>query len=781
MLERNSLNFPRENVSGDDTRLLRGAGRFSDDHAHPGQCHAAFVRSPHAHARIERIDSSAAGAFPGVVGIVTAADLDALGVGNVSVPQIVASRDGSKLVVPHRPALASDRVMHVGQPVALVVAQTLREAEDAALAIDIGYSPLPAVVDAGDALQPDAPQLWPQAPGNLAVDFVAPSAAPEHDTQIDDAFSRAAFRASVDLVHRRLAHAPMEPRAATALFDAGSDTYVLHAGSQGAGALSAQLAAVLGVPPGRIRIETDDVGGSFGLKTHAYPEYAALLAAARLFARPVHWVATRSESFTSDNQGRDHRAVAELALAEDGRFLALRSRSIVALGAFVTAAGAHIACNNFTRCLPGMYDVPLVSAEVKCVFTNTLPVGPYRGAGRPEANYLLERLVDAAAAATGIDRVELRRRNLIRPEVMPVRTAVGNVYDSGDFANVLDAALETGGYAGFPARRARSAAKGKRRGIGISCFLEHAGGSPVEGAALHFPEPGRLIAEIGVHATGQQHAAVFARLVASRLGLRPADVEVRSGRSISGIRGGPTVASRSAMAAGGALAQAADALMTKALRLGARALDVTETEVVWEAPCIVTRDGARRIHLLDLAEEAHGRASRGEWPEDLGVRADIEITQSYPNGCHVAEVEIDPETGAVDVVGYTAIDDCGVVLDEHLAEGQVIGGVAQGLGQALLERIVYDESGQLLTGSFMDYAMPRASDMPPIRSAFHPVPCRTNVLGVKGVGEAGTTAAIAAIMNAIADAIPGEAGRNLQMPATPETVWRACRAASSGA
>ncbi|MFK8250840.1 xanthine dehydrogenase family protein molybdopterin-binding subunit [Ancylobacter terrae] len=780
MLERNTLHRPCENAR-DDTRLLRGAGRFSDDDAHSAHVHAVFVRSPHAHAHIERIDVSAARECAGIVGIVTAADLDTLGVGNVSVPQIVTGRDGAKLVVPHRPALAADRVMHLGQPVALVVAQTLRDAEEAALAIEIEYSPLRAVVDATQALEPEAPQLWPQAPGNLAVDFVAPPPSSDRDQQVEDAFARAAFRVNVELVHQRLAHAPMEPRAATALFDADSGTYVLKAGSQGAGALSGQLAAVLGVPPARMRIETDDVGGSFGLKTHAYPEYAALLAAARLFAKPVHWVATRSESFISDNQGRDHRCVAELALAEDGRFLALRSRSIVALGAFVTAAGAHIACNNFTRCLPGMYDLPLVSAEVKCVFTNTLPTGPYRGAGRPEANYLLERLVDAAAAASGIDPVDLRRRNLIRPEAMPVRTAIGNVYDSGDFANLLDAALEASAYAEFPARRARSVAKGKRRGIGISCFLEHAGGSPAESAALHFPEPGRLVAEIGVHATGQQHAGVFAQLVASRLGLRQEDVEVRSGRSTSGIRGGPTVASRSAMAAGGALAQAADVLIAKALRLGAQVLDVADVGVAWEAPCIVTRDGARRIHLLDLADEAQRRARRGEWPEDLAVRADIEVTQSYPNGCHVAEVEVDPETGAVEVVGYTAIDDCGVVLDEHLAEGQVIGGVAQGLGQALLERIVYDDSGQILTGSFMDYAMPRASDMPPIRSAFHPVPCRTNALGVKGVGEAGTTAAIAAIMNAIADAIPGEAGRNLQMPATPETVWRACRTVSHAA
>ncbi|MDF2998625.1 MAG: hypothetical protein K0R27_4262 [Xanthobacteraceae bacterium] len=761
--------------SPDDDRLVRGAGCFSDDLVLPGRLHACFVRSPHAHARILAVDAEAARGLDGVVAILTAADLETLRIGNVSVPQIITGRGGAKLIVPFRPALATDRVMHVGQPVALVLATSLRAAEEGALAVEAEYDPLPAVADALAALAPDAPQLWPEAPGNLAVDYIAPSADPALAQQVEEAFAQAAHWVRIELVHQRVAHAPIEPRTVTALFEPMGETYVLHAGSQGAGTLSAQLAAVLGVAPAKIRVETHDVGGSFGMKTHGYPEYAALLAAARLSGRPVHWVSTRSEAFMSDNQGRDHRSTAELALTADGRFLALRTESIVALGAFVSASGAHIACNNFTRCLPGMYAIPLVSAAVKCVFTNTLPTGPYRGAGRPEANYLLERLVDAAAAESGIDPVALRRRNLIAADQMPVKTVVGNVYDSGEFEAVLDKALAASDYRDFPARRAAARERGRLRGIGISCFLEHAGGSPVEGAVFEFAEPGVLTVRLGVHASGQQHGSVFARLAAARLGLPQEVVRVSSGRSDISIRGGPTVASRSAMAAGTAIVRATDELIAKARRLGALALDVREDDVVWQEGHLLAAGTDRNLDLFDFAEDARARASRGEWPESLDVRVEVEVPQSFPNGCHIAEVEIDPETGHVRIVDYTAVDDCGVVLDAHLAEGQVIGGLAQGLGQALLERFVYDENGQIVTGSFMDYAMPRASNMPAIRSSFHPVACRTNPLGVKGVGEAGTTAAIAAIMNAIADAIPGGRGRELQMPATPEKVWRACR------
>jgi carbon-monoxide dehydrogenase large subunit len=763
-----------------DDRLIRGAGCFSDDLVLPGRLHACFVRSPHAHARILAVEAEAARALAGVVAVLTAADMEALRIGNVSVPQIITGRGGAKLIVPFRPALAADRVMHVGQPVALILAATPREAEEAALVVEVEYDPLLAVADAEIALQPDAPQLWPEASGNLAVDYVAPSGDPALAREIEAALAAAAHRVRIELVHERISHAPMEPRAVTALFEAEDETYVLHAGSQGAGALSGQLAAVLGITSAKIRVETRDVGGSFGMKTHAYPEYAALLAGARLTGRPVHWVSTRSEAFMSDNQGRDHRGTAELAMAADGRFLALRTQSIVALGAFVSAAGAHIACNNFTRCLPGMYAIPLVLAEVKCAFTNTLPTGPYRGAGRPEANYLMERLVDAAAAQSGIDPIELRRRNLIAAEAMPAKTALGNLYDSGEFEAVLDEALTAGDYRGFPARRAAALERGRLRGIGISCFLEHAGGSPVEGAVFDFKEPGTLTVLLGVHATGQQHAAVFARLAAERLGLPEEYIRVRSGRSDTGIRGGPTVASRSAMAAGSAIVRAAEELVVKARRLGALALDAREEDILWQDGHLLVAGSNRSIWLFDLAEEARERTKRGEWPETLDFRVEVEIPQSYPNGCHIAEVEIDPETGHVQVVDYTAVDDCGVVLDHHLAEGQVIGGVAQGLGQALLERFVYDEDGQIVTGSFTDYAMPRASDMPAIRSSFHPVACRTNPLGVKGVGEAGTTAAIAAIMNAIVDAIPGGRGRDLQMPATPEKVWRACRGDATG-
>ncbi len=406
---------------------------------------------------------------------------------------------------------------------------------------------------------------------------------------------------------------------------------------------------------------------------------------------------------------------------------------------------------------------------------------PYRGAGRPEANYLMERLVDAAAAQSGIDPIELRRRNLIAAEAMPVKTALGNLYDSGEFEAVLDEALTASDYRGFAVRRAAALERGRLRGIGVSCFLEHAGGSPVEGAVFDFSERGTLTILLGVHATGQQHAGGVRAARRRAAGLYPEEcVRLHSGRSNTGIRGGPTVASRSAMAAGSAIVRAAEELVAKARRLGALALDVRKDDIVWQDGHLLVAGTNRSVGLFDLAEQARERVRRGEWPETLDLRVEVEVPQSYPNGCHIAEVEIDPETGHVQVVDYTAVDDCGVVLDHHLAEGQVIGGLAQGLGQALLERFVYDEDGQIVTGSFTDYAMPRASDMPAIRSSFHPVACRTNPLGVKGVGEAGTTAAIAAIMNAIADAIPGGGGRDLQMPATPEKVWRACRDGAPG-
>ena len=751
--------------------MLTGQGRFLADAPMPGQAAAVFLRSPHAHARIAGIDAAAARAAPGVLAVLTAADVRAFGAGNVSGPPPLAGRGGRKLVVPHRPPLATDRVLHVGQTVALVVAETQAAAQDAAELIAVDYAPLPAVVAARAALSDGAPLLWPEAPGNLALDWPGPVPDPEgaNAAAVARVIAGAAHVVRLEAAHQRLAGATLEPRGATAAFDAAADRFTLRVCSQGAGMLRDSLAAAAGIAPARLRVVTEDIGGAFGVKTPPYPEYVALLVAAQRLGRPVHWMSSRSEAFGSDNQARDNVAQAVLALDAAGHFLALQVDAVVNLGAFVASHGALIATHNFARCLGSLYRIPRIAIGVRLAFTNTLPTGPYRGAGRPEANYLTERLVEAASRATGIAAVALRRRNMIPPEAMPYRSAVGATYDGGDFAGILDAALARADAGGFAARRAESAARGRRRGFGISCFLEHSGGLPLESAALLF-EAGRVTLRLGVQSTGQGHATIFPRLVAERLGLPAASVELRQGDSDFALRGGAAVASRSTALAGTAVLRVVDLVVERARAIAATMLEAAEGD-------LVLRDGGfevvgtdRRLALLEVAAEG---ARRGT---PLDATGTVEAPDSFPNGCHIAEIEIDPDTGAVAMLAYTAVDDCGVVLDHALADGQVIGGAAQGIGQALMERIAYDgDSGQIISGSFMDYAMPRASDMPAFVCAAHPVPCRSNALGAKGVGEAGTTAAIAAIMNAIEDALPPGRGAGLRMPATPEAVWRACR------
>jgi len=765
----------------EDERLLRGAGRYVDD-VRPANlaanlAHACFVRSPYAFARIRSIDVAAARKAPGVLAVLTAADM--AGVGSVSRHPPLSGRAGFKLVMPHRPALAGEKITHIGQAVAVVVAETPFAAQDAAELVAVDYEELPPVTDARAALQPDAPQIYPEAPGNLAYDYRMPD---------DDANAREIERimagakvARVQFVQQRLMIAALEPRGGTASYDPASESYTLRVCSQGAGPMRDFLCAIMGLAKDKLLVVTEEVGGAFGMKTGPYPEYPALLVAARLTGRPVHWMASRSEAFLSDNQGRDSEVEAELALDEKGKFLALRIRQIANLGAFVTPAGAHLITNNFTRCLPGMYHIPRLEVTVKCCFTNTVPIGPYRGAGRPEANYLLERLVDEAARVTGIDRAALRRRNLIARAAIPYKTPVGTTYDSGDFPALFDKALKLADYAGFTKRR-REARKRKRyRGIGISCFLEHAGGLPTESALLAFPGGTQLVLALGVQSTGQGHATVFARLAAERLGIRPELVSHRHGDSSLNLAGSPSVGSRSTMCAGSAIVRAVDLLIEKGRKIAATLLEAAEADIEYRAGAFAVAGTDRRISLFDLAERAADLAKRGAIVESLDTRATVDTPQTFPNGCHIAEVEIDPETGRVEIAAYVAVDDGGNILDHTLVEGQVMGALAQGFGQALLERAAYDGAGQLVTGSFMDYALPRAEHMPlAIITAEHVVPATTNPLGVKGVGEAGTTGAIAAIMNAIADAIPGHAAASLDMPATAEKVWRACRRASNG-
>ncbi len=759
----------------EDEPLLRGQGRFVDDAPLPGQLYGCFLRSTHAHGKIRNIDIAAARAADGVLAVLMAADMKAGGVGPVLRHPPVTGRRGAALVEPPRPALAAERVMHVGEPLALVVATSAALAQDAAERITVDYEELRPVLDARAAIAPGAPLLWPQAPGNIAIDWQCPpSADGANEKEVAGIIAAAPRVARVSQLNQRIAAATMEPRGGTASYDAATDSYTMRVCSQSAIVLRDSLAASMRIEPSRLRVLTEDVGGAFGMKSPVYPEYPALLIAAKVLGRPVHWMANRAESFLTDNQARDMFADGELALDEGGKFLALRLSCVVNLGAYVGLVGVHLATHNFARCLPAMYAIPAIDVRVRCAFTNTVPTAPYRGAGRPEANYLVERLVEEAARITAIAPDQIRMRNLIPPSAMPYRTPVGTTYDSGDFPALFEKALALAAHADFPNRRRAAAKRGKLRGIGISCFLEHAGGIPTEGAALVFPGDGMVELQLGSQSTGQAHASVFARVAALALGIPVACVRMRQGDSELGVASASTVASRSTVTGGTAIVRAAETVLHKGRKLASDALEAAEADLVYEAGSFVVTGTDRRIGLFDLAVRAKDRRQSGDIAEDLDTKLTANTPQTFPNGCHIAELEIDPDTGATALVGYTAVDDCGNVLDHMVVEGQVHGALVQGLGQALLEHIVYDRAGQLLTGSFMDYAMPRADDVPPLTAAEHSVPATTNPLGVKGVGEAGTTGALAAIMNAIADALPGAA--HMDMPATAEKIWAACRA-----
>ena len=762
----------------EDDPLVRGLGRYAADAPLTGQTYAYFVRSPHAFADIRSIDTEAAKAVPGVLAVLTATDME--GIGNISQHPPLAGRGGQKLIIPHRPALAGETVRHVGEAVAVVVAETLTAAQDGAEAVIVDYEERTPVVDLREAVRDGAPQIWPEAPGNIAVDWPGLAKDPDANAQeVDRIIASAKHVARVSLVHQRILVQSMEPRGATASYDPADESYFLRCCSQSARALRDGLAPILGVPNPRLRVVTEDVGGAFGLKTGPYPEYLAILVAARKIGRPVHWMSNRAEAFLSDNHARDAYSDVELALDERGKFLALRVRHLGSMGAFIGAVGANIQTVNLTRCLPGMYDIPMIDIAVRCVFTNTTTTAPYRGAGRPEANFILERVIDEAARMTGIDPIKLRRRNLIKSSAMPYKTAVGTTIDSGEFETVLDKALALADHDGFKQRRREAAKRGKYRGFGISCMLEHAGGFPLEGTALSFPGGEHLVLGLNVQSTGQGHATVFNPMLAERLGIKPEHIEHRHGDSAMEIAGYASVGSRSAMTVSHALIKTVEALLTKGKAIAANVLETAETDIEYRNGRFGVVGTDRSITLFDLAARAKEMKKRGEIPEDLDTKVNAETPLTFPNGCHIAEVEIDPKTGEMALVAYAAVDDCGRPLNTMIVEGQTHGSIAQGLGQAMLENAIYDSSGgQLVTGSFMDYAMPRASDMPAFKDAIHSVPATTNPLGVKGAGEAGTTAAIAAVMNAIADAIPGGAGAHLDMPATPEKLWHACQRAA---
>jgi carbon-monoxide dehydrogenase large subunit len=763
----------------EDDPLVRGLGHYAADVPMTGQMQAYFVRSPHAFADIRSIDTTAAKAVPGVLAVLTGADMDEAKIGNVSQHPPLNGRGGTKLIIPHRPALVTKTVRHVGEAVAVVVAETLTAAQDAAELVAVDYEERTPAVDLREAVQAGAPQVWPEAPGNIAVDWLGLAPDPEVNAkEVERVIASAKHVVKVSVVHQRIMVHSMEPRGATASYDAANDSYFLRCCSQSARALRDGMAPILGVPNQRLRVVTEDVGGAFGLKTGPYPEYLAILVAARKIGRPVHWMSNRAEAFLSDNHARDAFSDVELALDEKGKFLALRVRHLGSMGAYIGAVGANIQTVNLVRCLPGMYDIKLIDFSTRCVFTNTTTTAPYRGAGRPEANYILERVIDEAARVTGIDPVKLRRRNLIKSKAMPYKTAVGTTIDSGEFETVLDKALELADYDTFKQRRREALRRGKYRGLGISCMLEHAGGFPIEGTEVKFPGGEKLMLNLNVQSTGQGHATTFNPMLAERLGIRPELITHQHGDSAMEIAGYASVGSRSAMTVSHAMIKTVEALLAKGKAIAATALETAEADIEYGNGRFNVVGTDRAVSLFDLAARAKDMKRRGEIPEDLDTKVTAETPLTFPNGCHIAEVEIDPATGALELVAYAAVDDCGRPLNTMIVEGQTHGSIVQGLGQAMMENAVFDASGgQLVTGSFMDYAMPRADDVPFFKDAIHSVPAKTNPLGVKGAGEAGTTAAISAVMNAVADAIPNGAGAHLDMPVTPEKLWQACQKA----
>src|SRR4051812_13125521 len=759
----------------EDRRFLTGAARYTDDVDVPGQLHGVVLRSPHGHAAIEAIETTAARAMPGVRGVFTAAELDRDGIGPL--PCIAKVATVAPMIVPPRYALARDRVRHVGDPVAFVVADTRDQARDAAERIAVAYRQLPAVVDATEALAAEAPLLWDEAPGNLSYRFERGDRA-----AVDSAFAGAAHVVEIELVNNRLVVAPIEPRAAIGQYDAGTDRFELLLTGQGVHSLRRQLAdAVFHMPPDRIVLRAPDVGGGFGVKNFLYPEWVLVLWAARHLGRPVKWIAERGEEFVSSAQGRDNHTRGRLALDQDGRFLALDVDTVANLGAYLSTNGPGSSTNSPASAMGGVYAIPAVFMAVRGVFTNTVPIDAYRGAGKPEANYLIERLVDHAARRLALDPVELRRRNLINE--FPYKSGLGITIDCGRFAANLDEMVRRVLREGVAARRQEAAERGRLRGFGIACFLETSRGTPGERAEIRFEGDGRVALVLGTQSNGQGHETSFPQIAADLLGLpisafRFVQADTRAVKSGNGHGG-----ARSMHMGGTALHQAAQMVLSKGRAIAAHLLQADADEVSFSAGRFIVGEGERGIDLLALAEAARDPANL---PDGMSPGLDADAYNdsdvfTFPSGCHAAEIEIDPETGAVTLESYAAIDDYGRLINPMLTVGQVQGGLAQGIGQALLEHTVYDErSGQLLNGSLMDYALPRADDLPPLDIALAELPTQVNPLGVKGAGQAGCIAAPQTIVNAILDALASLGIEHIDMPATPERIWRAIRSARRG-
>jgi carbon-monoxide dehydrogenase large subunit len=762
----------------EDARFLTGHGRYLADIDLPGALHGYVLRSPYGHAVVRSLNSAAAAALPGVRGVFTHADLAADGLGPLPCPLSLKS-----LIVPPRPALADGRVRHVGDPVAFVVADSEEIAREAAELVEVDYDPLPAVVDGLEALAAGAPQIWDQAPGNLVFQMEQGDAA-----GVAEAMATAAHVVEVEVMNNRVVVVPLEPRAGIARYDRASDTMELELTGQGLHGIRNQLAQyVFKVPAERIQLHAPDVGGGFGTKNFLYPEWVLLLWAARKLGKPVRWTAERGEDFLGCAQGRDVACKARLALDASGRFLAYHVSMTANLGAYLSGNGPGSVAVAAMTAQGGVYDIPLVHAEGRGAFTNTVPVDAYRGAGKPEANYLIERAIEAAARKLGRDPADLRRQNLIRS--YPYRTALGIAIDSGDFLGNLEQAVRRAETQAFEARRAEAKARGKLRGLGVACFLETSRGAPNEGAEVRFHADGNVTVAVGTESNGQGHETAFAQIASDRLGvpmsaIRYVQADTRKVKSGAGHGG-----ARSMHMGGAAVVKAMDAALAKARTLAAHLLQAGEDELVFSGGRFSVRGSDRTIDLTALARAAEDPANLPEGLKAEDTRSNLggglgghvmnmTDVRTFPGGCHVAEVEIDPETGAVQLLRYTAVDDYGRLINPMLTEGQVQGGVTQGIGQALLEHTVYDEGGQLLTGSLMDYALPRADDLPAFDIELVERPTKANPLGVKGSGQAGCMSAPQTVMAAVLDALRPVGVETIDMPATPERIWRALAASA---
>ncbi|MFT5446279.1 MAG: carbon-monoxide dehydrogenase large subunit [Gammaproteobacteria bacterium] len=765
----------------EDFRLLRGKGRYTDDAVYAGQCHLFVVRSPFANARINRIDTSATLAADGVITALTGADAEADGIGTLHTVVERNKADGSPMEHPPYRVLAVDQVRFVGDALAIVVAETIAQARDAAELLEIDYESLAAVTDVVEAVKPGAPSVWPeQVADNVSFEFSLGD-----KTAVDQAFARAPLTSRIDFRIPRVSANPLEARNAIAQFDPSDERYTLYAGVQNPHRLRSELAEhTLGIPATRLRIVSPDVGGAFGMKGATYPELVLTLWAARRTGRTVRWQADRSESFMSDYHARDNVSTAELALSEDGEFLALRVLTLANLGAYLGLNTPHSSTNNLGG-LAGTYRTPAIYTLVHGIFTNTQPTAPYRGAGRPEATFAIERVIDHAAAEHGFDPVQLRLRNLITQAEMPYKTGLVYTYDSGDFETNMHRTMTLVDREGFAARRERSKAAGLLRGFGVANAIEIAGGpqgTPNEEACeLRFDPNGGLTVLLGTHNHGQGHETVFRQIAVESLGVDPKKIAVLYGDTDAIVHGKGTFGSRSMSAGGAALLRAGEKIIHRGQQIAAHLLEADAGDIEFADGQFRVAGTDRKLHIEEIARSSYiaGKLS-AELEMGLAESAIISTRDAtFPNGCHACEVEIDPETGTIRIINYVVVDDVGTVINPLLLEGQIHGGVAQGLGQVLGEAIVYDpDNGQLVSGSFMDYMMPRADDMPNFIVDSNSVPTANNPLGAKGAGEAGTVGALSVIVNAVVDALRPLGVEHIDMPLTPQTVWRAIKAAA---